>query len=56
MLSYYTFRLIEDCLKEGKSSEQTLTLLEQKNVAEKGITAETIEKIFEAIKGGGGDE
>ena len=53
MLSYCTFRLIEDCLKEGKSSEETLTFLEQKNVVEKGITAETIEKIFEAIKSGG---
>ena len=53
MLSYYTFRLIEDCLKEGKSSGETLVFLEQKNVVEKGITAETIEKIFEAIKSGG---
>jgi len=53
MLSYYTFRLIEDCLKEGKSPEETLAFLEQKNVVEKGITAETIEKIFEAIKSGG---
>ena len=53
MLSYYTFRLIEDCLKEGKSSEETLTFLKHKNVVEKGITARTIEKIFDAIRSGG---
>lgn len=53
MLSYYTFRLIEDCLKEGKSPEETLTFLEHKDVVEKGITSETIEKIFETIKNGG---